>query len=615
MCKICKRDGFKNEHGLQIHMAKEHGHQKSPDQRHQHNHHMGPPRDSRNHHRGPPRDSGEHHTGPPRDSREHPRHNDARAMVIKCPICDRDDFKSEGGLSNHISWKHPSSTDGRGSRSSTGTRERKEHGDVGAMVIKCRICGKDDFKSEGGLSCHITKMHSGSAHGKGSRPSSCTNGKRDDGARPKTHTPHHKEPERHNSDRDVVKGVARVQRDSLQRGSPDEFPLKDGPVGARPKSSPAKHRESPKQSRQTEEPYDRPSSSASNFSLSFNAPNFEKFVAMIEGSIIRPREDSTLRTDSINKFIDDLKVVMERRSDIPIKLLKSGSYYDRTKIDYNDEFDFMFYPDIRMEADFSNCPPGYCKIRKGKTVNPDLDPFIDRDGYLVPELYKAHMVDIFEKCRTDSSFRKGRRTQIQDRKPESPAFTLLFDLGISDKSPIDIDLVPAIRIDDWPKTAREIHPSKWIEKSTAEKAMQCFHVVTKRFPEAHPNIHLLWRVSFSHAEKGLILHADKSDNGCRKDVFKYLKKIKENIKSKNPNEMDKFCSYHLKMFILDFFDKHSDFSKERKLDLLKKSIKELAKCVSNGTIKNYFFSRDNVLQSVPEKERGYVVRELEGLLQ
>lgn len=75
MCKICKRDGFKNEHGLQIHMAKEHGHQKSPDQRHQHNHHMGPPRDSRNHHRGPPRDSGEHHRGPPRDSREHPRHN------------------------------------------------------------------------------------------------------------------------------------------------------------------------------------------------------------------------------------------------------------------------------------------------------------------------------------------------------------------------------------------------------------------------------------------------------------------------------------------------------------------------------------------------------------
>lgn len=54
---------------------------------------------------------------------------------------------------------------------------------------------------------------------------------------------------------------------------------------------------------------------------------------MIEGSIVRPREDSSLRTNSINKFIDDLSVVMERIShDIPIKLLKSGSYYDRTKV-------------------------------------------------------------------------------------------------------------------------------------------------------------------------------------------------------------------------------------------------------------------------------------------
>lgn len=79
--------------------------------------------------------------------------------------------------------------------------------------------------------------------------------------------------------------------------------------------------------------------------------------------------------------------------------------------------------------------------------------------------------------------------------------------------------------------------------------------------------------------------------------------------------MDKFCSYHLKMFILEFYDKHSDFSKEQKLDLLKESIKELAKCVTKGTIKNYFIPRDNVLESVPEKERFYVVKELEGLLQ
>ena len=87
------------------------------------------------------------------------------------------------------------------------------------------------------------------------------------------------------------------------------------------------------------------------------------------------------------------------------------------------------------------------------------------------------------------------------------------------------------------------------------------------------------------------------------------------MKSKNPTEMDKFCSYHLKMFILWFYDTHSDFSKDQKLDMLKKGIEQLAKCVREGAIENYFIPKDNVLQSVPEEERRYVVRELEGLLQ
>lgn len=136
-----------------------------------------------------------------------------------------------------------------------------------------------------------------------------------------------------------------------------------------------------------------------------------------------------------------------------------------------------------------------------------------------------------------------------------------------------------------------------------------------KFSLDHPDVCLLWRVSFSHAEKELILHANKSDNGCRKDILRILKKIKEDIKEninlKNPVEMDKFCSYHLKMFILEFFDKQRNFSK----DLVKECIKQLAKYVRNGTIKNYFIPRDNVLQSVLEEERLYVIRELEDLIQ
>lgn len=47
-------------------------------------------------------------------------------MVIKCPNCDKNDFKSERGLNCHISRIHPSSADGRGLRPSTDTRGRRD---------------------------------------------------------------------------------------------------------------------------------------------------------------------------------------------------------------------------------------------------------------------------------------------------------------------------------------------------------------------------------------------------------------------------------------------------------------------------------------------------------
>lgn len=66
--------------------------------------------------------------------------------------------------------------------------------------------------------------------------------------------------------------------------------------------------------------------------LSLHALDFKKYVDMIEVEIRRPKEDSTFRTSEVNKFINALTDTMERRSNIPITLLKSGSYYDRTKV-------------------------------------------------------------------------------------------------------------------------------------------------------------------------------------------------------------------------------------------------------------------------------------------
>ena len=87
------------------------------------------------------------------------------------------------------------------------------------------------------------------------------------------------------------------------------------------------------------------------------------------------------------------------------------------------------------------------------------------------------------------------------------------------------------------------------------------------------------------------------------------------MKSRNSNDIDKFCSYHLKMFMLKFFDKQKYFGKDMKVDLLKKAIKKLGESVEQGNIPNYFIPADNVIVNVPEKERKLVAKELRGLLE
>jgi hypothetical protein len=134
-----------------------------------------------------------------------------------------------------------------------------------------------------------------------------------------------------------------------------------------------------------------------------------------------------------------------------------------------------------------------------------------------------------------------------------------------------------------------------------------------KFFAEHPDIDLLWRVSFSHAEKELILHADQEDKGCRKGTFKLLKKLKENIKYQNPGQIDKFCSYHLKMFMLKFYDTHNHFNKDEKEAIFKKAIKELTKCVKNEKIDNYFIPKDNIMRFVSKEEMKCVAKKLQEL--
>ncbi|XP_062581494.1 cyclic GMP-AMP synthase-like isoform X2 [Saccostrea cucullata] len=545
-------------------------------------------------------------------------------MSLKCDIC-REDFKNAHGLSIHKSKMHP--------------------------PLTCGICQKNDFKNEHGLSIHMTKMHQDkeselytrktSQHdihhrkdGGRQRPSTACGHRKDGhpGRNPPTaaHNPHSRSAvnaksksysgpprehkgatgtrpksvppkfvESHKIDphspgkRQVIKEAAKIVH---VQASPETLTKSQEKTGGRSK---------PKEPSATE----RSPSSMSNSTLSCLASDKSKLLTILKAGIICPKEDSKLRVDRVNLFVQHLEETMAGVSDFPLELFKSGSYYDKTKIDYADEFDFMFYPKATFEADFSNCPPGYCKIKKGRTTIQDFDNMFTKNGYLIPERFKEKMFQIFKKCIENPGFREGRRTKRKLRNPESPAFTVFYDLQLQGKPPIDIDLVPAIRLDGWPSTFKR--PSaKWLSEDHAKKAMKCFHAVTKTFPGKHADADLLWRISFSHAERKLIHHADYTDKGVRKTIFKILKKLKEDIKTDSP-KIEKFCSYHLKMFMLGFFDRHQDFSEKNEQHLFNQSIKELVKCLQEGEIRNYFIPNDNILKYVPKDEKDLIARKLE----
>nr|XP_022304997.1 uncharacterized protein LOC111112013 isoform X2 [Crassostrea virginica] len=628
-CNICKRNDFKNEHGLNIHKAKVHGirkqHESAHPPRERHTERTATKRSDETKTASRPTASheGKTHTTNPRGQVHPHTSNDVvrqSAMIVqmeaiqKCPL-----------LGNH--FKGPADVHPQRTKTPSGARKPE-------TPKKPHSATKDD---------HRTKTP-GTPHSADTRTPSST-GTDFGGVRPKTPRGARK-PDTPKKPHSATKDDHRTKTpgtphsaDTRTPSSTDPFicPICDGKsfkyegwfIKHMENKHPgcafgvvAKGREDDKSDQEKRDSWkrregsvdDRPSSVAPNFADSFNIKTFEKWVTVAEASIIRQKTDTDETIDCMNRFIKMLESTMNGISHFPLKTFKSGSYYDRTKIDYNDEFDFMFFPDMKMEAVFTNCPPGYCKIRKGVTNSKDLDPYLNKDGFLVPGLFKQAMFDLFEKSLSDGTFREGRRTTRQTSKPGSPAYTILYNLGIHGKRPIDVDLVPAIRIECWPKPAKEIKPD-WVKKETTERATRCFHAVMKTYPENWPDGDLLWRISFTHAEKELILHANEKEKGCRKDIFRLLKKIKEVMKSRNSNDIDKFCSYHLKMFMLKFFDKEKYFRNEMKVDLLKKAIKKLGESVEHGNIPNYFIPEDNVIVNVLEKERTLIAKELRALLE
>ncbi|KAK7109018.1 uncharacterized protein [Littorina saxatilis] len=228
----------------------------------------------------------------------------------------------------------------------------------------------------------------------------------------------------------------------------------------------------------------------------------------------------------------------------------SGSSYDGTKVTRADEVDCMFHPDLPadwLQVVYTGAPPGFCFVKlKSSSSLSSLESEELRElcikGCVSSTKFREKVFKLFE------NIVSGERRAKKDpsSKPGSPSYAVLFKATPTDHGlrEISIDLVPALHIKSKglpPKAGDNLKRVSDTDVELIKKAG--FDIIPKEYQKAgYEDVRdILWRLSFSRAEKQLTKHADKRTRGdqhgahispptCRKWVLRMLKRFLEIIK-------------------------------------------------------------------------------------
>ncbi|XP_027266890.1 cyclic GMP-AMP synthase isoform X2 [Cricetulus griseus] len=150
---------------------------------------------------------------------------------------------------------------------------------------------------------------------------------------------------------------------------------------------------------------------------------------------------------------------------------------------------------------------------------------------------------------------KDRDVSVEEEKPGSPAVTLL----IRNPEEISVDIILALESKgSWPVSTKEGLPIKnWLGTKVRTKLRrEPFYLVPKNAKVENCFQGQTWRLSFSHTEKYILNNhgiektccESAGVKCCRKDILKLMKYLLEQLK-KEHEELDVFCSYHVKTAI------------------------------------------------------------------
>ncbi|XP_046583526.1 cyclic GMP-AMP synthase-like [Haliotis rubra] len=245
---------------------------------------------------------------------------------------------------------------------------------------------------------------------------------------------------------------------------------------------------------------------------------------------LRKHQIATAR-EMFNSLVQKVVCHLEAKTSWRWGDLKSGSYYDGTKVSCPDEMDCMFVAKLQsLEVSTRGAPVGFCYVKVTQPQE-DLTNFCQED-FLSSTKFRQYIFS----CLEDMLVRPITRDTTQE--PGSPSFGINYDTGLKDGDSnfvISIDLVPALYFPGWPDTAGDF--SGCTQRQLKDISKKGFLVVAKECDIADAKDRdLLWRLSFSASEKTITKHADLDENDecagstertCRKKVLRILKRILE----------------------------------------------------------------------------------------
>ncbi|XP_068762759.1 cyclic GMP-AMP synthase-like receptor 1 isoform X2 [Montipora capricornis] len=327
------------------------------------------------------------------------------------------------------------------------------------------------------------------------------------------------------------------------------------------------------------------------------------------------------------KVAEVVQYVKERENRFSkMQILRTGSYYERSKVGEPDEFDLMLVVEnLELDAGpygddeddgMSEPPKGFTRVMidMGEERIWRPDSCVNTRGMLsassVKSVFARHVRNAIE------YLGYGRFVEVRS---QGPAVTLIITNRMNGRK-YSIDLTLAIKDKSWPEDADEWkgRPRRgWPNQNLVREIWHdgC-HLVAKQPKGSNVPEHekgFLWRYSFSEAEKKLFLRGGHGEaSSCRKQVLRILKALKEGL------DLHPLKSYHLKTMLLYECEEKphpSSWSFDHLGDRFMGLLQRLLDCLRQKNCPHYFMREFNLFETFPRQRCTELITRIQGIKQ